>query len=67
MRFTFEMEIGNAATLVVGDVAQALSKTASKICQGHGFYTVVLSLAGCTGKVMDINGNTVGHWAVKED
>ena len=52
-KFTVEITLGNAAMIDEEDVAPALRQVAASIIQtGRN-----------EGRVMDINGNSVGTWA----
>jgi hypothetical protein len=57
MKFTLEIELGNAAMRTAGDIAGALAKIAGRIDPRD-------VAAGAGGAVLDVNGNTVGRWEV---
>ncbi len=54
-RFILEIELRNDAMRLDEDIARALHKYATRINE-----------SGPEGKIMDINGNTVGHYEVRE-
>ena len=59
MKFTLEIELGNAAMRTAEDVAERLERTAKKLRENgliRNFY----------GRIGDRNGNTVGTWQVVE-
>jgi DUF917 family protein len=58
MTFTLTIELGNDAMQDAQDVADALRAAADYIEQSGGFDHID------AGKVRDVNGNTVGEWAV---
>lgn len=58
-RFTLEIELGNAAMQTGEDVAEALDRLGSVL----GDMTEP-SQQGA-GRIRDLNGNTVGHWALE--
>lgn len=58
MQFTLTIELGNDAMQDGRDVMKALAQVAAKIA--HNTMKLVDS-----GKIRDINGNTVGQWEVK--
>jgi hypothetical protein len=53
--FTVNIQFGNADVLTYEDIANLLRNTAQRLSQGEG-----------TGKIMDINGNTVGEFRIKK-
>lgn len=60
MTFTLTIELGNDAMQDGSDIAGALRKVAGKLagCSAR-------DLVGNSGKIMDVNGNSVGEWEVK--
>jgi len=60
MKFSLEIELGNEAMQSAGDVAEALRESATRIGIGQ------FSPDGETGRIYDVNGNTVGRWQVVE-
>lgn len=60
MKFVLDIELGNAAMMTKHDIARALNETARKLPQSVLGAVVV----GDYGKIMDLNGNTVGKWEV---
>ena len=59
MTFTLTIELGNDAMQNASDVARALRKLAGKIDLRE-----FDKIDG--GKIMDVNGNSVGEWEVSE-
>lgn len=55
MKFVLIIELGNAGMTNSQQVAEALRKTADKVQHAR-----VRSHEG--GKIMDVNGNSVGEW-----
>ena len=53
-KFTLQIELGNEAMQTPEDIADALRKAASKLEAGYG-----------TGNIMDLNGNSVGSYAIE--
>ena len=68
MKFVLSIDLGNDAMQTPGDVAEALwrvyrnlnSLTAARVGSGD-----VKLRATDEGKIIDVNGNTVGRWEVK--
>ena len=60
MRFTIDIELGNDAMRSRNHVANALRKIADKLIDAeiHALHIEQ------SGKIMDLNGNSVGLWAV---
>lgn len=56
MRFTLNINIGNAAMTDPYDIAQALRRTAERV--EHGY---------TEGPISDVNGNTVGEFTTERD
>jgi hypothetical protein len=59
MKFSLTIELGNDAMQNASDVARALRKLAGKIDLRE-----FDKIDG--GKIMDVNGNSVGEWEVSE-
>jgi hypothetical protein len=60
MRFTLSIDLGNAAMQTSGDVADALMGVISKIMESEELEP------GHATSIMDVNGNRVGQWKVRE-
>lgn len=60
-KFTLEITLGNAAMEGPRDVAEALNKVAEKL-SGNAYGTPLHPPT--EGTIRDLNGNTVGKWAV---
>ena len=59
MRFTLTIELGNDAMRNGDDVAECLNRAADKL------WDAAPTLApGESGRMLDVNGNTVGSWDV---
>jgi len=56
MKFILEIEMGNDAMLTHTDVSSALRFVQAKLSEGRN-----------EGRVMDINGNSVGKWEFTEE
>ena len=54
-KFTLEITLGNDAMQTTEDIADALQRTASKLESGYR-----------TGNIMDLNGNSVGSYAIED-
>ena len=61
MKFILEIELENAAMQDQHDVATALRKTADRL---NRYASSNFGPYALEGKVMDVNGNTVGKWEV---
>lgn len=61
MKFTLEIELGNAAMQTSWDVGQALRELGTKYQNGSDGPDI-----RDAGKVHDLNGNTVGKWEVTD-
>jgi hypothetical protein len=57
MRIVIEVEVGNEAMTHPADIGATLRRAASRIGNER------LEL-GDTARILDLNGNTVGHWEV---
>lgn len=56
MKFTIDIQLGNAAMSTDDHVAEAVAEVADAIRSGAEH-----------GKIRDLNGNTVGAWAFYDD
>jgi hypothetical protein len=56
-QFTLTIDLGNDAMSTPSDIADALRKLAGRIETIDGYLG--------DGVVRDVNGNTVGHWALE--
>jgi hypothetical protein len=54
-RFTLEIELGSDAMRYPDDVAAALERVARRLAG---------SVGPQEGTIVDLNGNTVGHWTL---
>ena len=54
-KFTLEITLGNDAMQTPEDITDALRRTARKLEAGYR-----------TGSIMDLNGNSVGSYAIKD-
>lgn len=63
MKFTLEIELGNDAMSTWGNIRDALRQLTSKLNTRQ--YTGNPEIDG--GKIMDINGNSVGKWEIAPD
>ena len=52
-KFTLHIELGNDAMQTATDVAGALRIVETQLCAGKEF-----------GKILDVNGNSVGRWSL---
>ncbi len=59
-RFTLTIELGNAAMQSPMDIAAALRKLAVRLSREYNGLNLPDS-----GKIMDLNGNSVGNWEVR--
>ncbi len=60
MTFTLTIELGNDAMQTRADIEGVLRELGQNIA-----YMSDLPESGDDGKIMDLNGNTVGSWEVK--
>jgi len=60
MRFELHIELGNDRMKTISDIVRALKKTAEKVA------VYAKPLLGEGGRIMDENGNSVGHWEIVE-
>ena len=63
MKFILEITMGNEAMSSAHDVSDALNETAMII---NALYDIG-DVHHDTGTIMDLNGNTVGHWEFTEE
>jgi hypothetical protein len=61
MTFNLKIRLGDDGMLDGADLAKALRTIANTLEP-----RTEASLPGCLSKVWDRNGNTVGHWSIKE-
>lgn len=64
--FTLKMELGNAAMLTGGDIADRLAVTADKIEATYGI-DALDEWVGLGAFVRDTNGNQVGRWGIEDE
>ncbi len=68
-RFTLELELGNDGMMTAGDVRQALENAGTRLVGLVGRETVLEELLEAgdapAGRMLDVNGNTCGRWAVE--
>ena len=64
MKLKLEIELGNAEMQTFGDLADALQGIAGEL-RNRGYCAQVARED--SGRVRDINGNTVGSWELLED
>ena len=62
-QFTLKITLGNDAMQTGFNVAESLKKVSREI--ENYDYLLNPEMKGETGKIMDLNGNTVGSWQVK--
>ena len=60
MKFTLEIELGNAAMQSPDDVAESLRQVSDLLKHNERFGTTT-----DTARIFDDNGNTVGEWAFR--
>lgn len=58
-QFTLKIKLGNEAMQTGNDLAYALKSVSSKIEDNYD------KIKNESGKIMDLNGNTVGSWSVR--
>lgn len=63
MKFSLEIELGNAAMQTGDDVAEALRKVAQKLADAYDGTNLP---DWESGTIKDANGNAVGIWATEE-
>ncbi len=62
MKFVLEIELGNDAMRTGDDIAKALRHLSARLIPYRKS-----DLPGASGRVGDVNGNTVGRWLVEEE
>ncbi len=63
MKFTLEIELGNDAMQTYVNIRTALREVAVMLGASTSAHRKITKVDG--GRIMDVNGNTVGAWEVK--
>lgn len=64
VKFILKIALGNEAMQNTTDVISALSTVITNLHRDHE-NKIICTHKGLSGKISDLNGNTVGSWQVK--